>query len=57
LPIEESSEDVPARLQEIARNLGIGRIQRHIFLCADQTKAPDIYRQRSRRAKSEFTLF
>lgn len=26
------------RLQAIASNLGIGGIQRHIFLCADQTK-------------------
>jgi (2Fe-2S) ferredoxin len=25
-------------LAEIARNVGIGKIQRHIFLCADQTK-------------------
>jgi (2Fe-2S) ferredoxin len=25
------------RLREIARNLGIGRLRRHIFLCADQT--------------------
>jgi len=25
-------------LQEVARNLGIGHIQRHIFLCAEQTK-------------------
>ena len=23
---------------EVAANLGIGRIRRHIFLCADQTK-------------------
>lgn len=26
------------RLSVVARNLGIGRIRRHIFLCADQTK-------------------
>jgi len=26
------------RLTEIATNLGIGRIERHILLCADQTK-------------------
>ena len=26
------------RLTEIAANLGIGQIKRHIFLCADQTK-------------------
>jgi (2Fe-2S) ferredoxin len=26
------------RLQKVAGNLGIGRIGRHIFLCADQTK-------------------
>jgi (2Fe-2S) ferredoxin len=32
------SDDVRARLAEVASNLGIGRIQRHIFLCADQTK-------------------
>jgi (2Fe-2S) ferredoxin len=25
-------------LAQVARNLGIGRIQRHIFLCADQHK-------------------
>ena len=28
----------PERLPLIARNLGIGKIRRHIFLCADQTK-------------------
>src|ERR1700682_4605179 len=33
-----ASDEVRARLQEIARNLGVGRIERHIFLCADQTK-------------------
>jgi (2Fe-2S) ferredoxin len=27
-----------AELGEVAANLGIGRIRRHIFLCADQTK-------------------
>ena len=27
-----------AELAEIAANLGIGRLRRHIFLCADQTK-------------------
>jgi len=27
----------PERLTQIARNLGIGGIGRHIFLCADQT--------------------
>jgi len=27
-----------ADLPEIAKNLGIGRLRRHIFLCADQTK-------------------
>jgi len=26
------------RLKTVAGNLGIGRIRRHIFLCADQTK-------------------
>lgn len=25
------------RLEQVARNLGIGRLRRHIFLCADQT--------------------
>lgn len=25
-------------MQEVSRNLGIGQIQRHIFLCAEQTK-------------------
>lgn len=29
---------VRARLAEVARNQGIGKIQRHILLCADQTK-------------------
>ncbi len=28
----------PESLERIAGNLGIGRIERHIFLCADQTK-------------------
>ena len=31
-------DDVRARLAEVARNQGVGKIQRHIFLCADQTK-------------------
>ena len=31
-------DDQPTRLEKIAENLGIGRIKRHIFLCADQTK-------------------
>ena len=26
------------RLEEVAKNLQIGRLRRHIFLCADQTK-------------------
>src|SRR5438105_15739507 len=25
-------------IEDVARNLGIGKIQRHIFLCAEQTK-------------------
>ena len=33
-----SSEKIQARLQKIAGSLGIDGIQRHIFLCADQTK-------------------
>jgi (2Fe-2S) ferredoxin len=33
-----SLEEVRTRLAEVARNLGIGKIQRHIFLCAEQTK-------------------
>jgi (2Fe-2S) ferredoxin len=33
-----ASEEIRTRLQEVARNLGIGHIQRHIFLCAEQTK-------------------
>ena len=33
-----SSEEPNARLHEIAGKLGIDGIQRHIFLCADQTK-------------------
>jgi (2Fe-2S) ferredoxin len=36
--LDVSSDDVRVRLAEIASNLGIGRIERHIFLCADQTK-------------------
>jgi len=32
------SDDLRVRLAQVARNLGIGRIQRHIFLCADQHK-------------------
>lgn len=32
-----NSEEL-TRLQKVAGNLGIGRIGRHIFLCADQTK-------------------
>lgn len=32
---QQSNEE---RLRIVARNLGIGRISRHIFLCADQTK-------------------
>ena len=31
-------DDVRIRLAEVARNQGIGKIQRHILLCADQTK-------------------
>ena len=27
-----------SHLEQVARNLGIGSIRRHIFLCADQTK-------------------
>ncbi|MBK9170768.1 MAG: hypothetical protein IPM24_25385 [Bryobacterales bacterium] len=27
------------RLQKVGRGLGIGKIKRHIFLCADQTEA------------------
>jgi hypothetical protein len=30
---------MPEKLIQIAKALGIGRIQRHIFLCADQSKA------------------
>ena len=32
------SDENRARLEEVARGLGIGRLSRHIFLCADQTK-------------------
>ena len=28
----------PLSLQEVAQNLGLAKIRRHIFLCADQTK-------------------
>lgn len=28
----------PERLKVISRNLGIGQLGRHVFLCADQTK-------------------
>ena len=31
-------DDVQARLADVARNQGVGKIQRHILLCADQTK-------------------
>lgn len=33
-----SIDEKTTRLHKIAENLGIGRIKRHIFLCADQTK-------------------
>ena len=33
-----SIDEKTTRLQKIAENLGISRIKRHIFLCADQTK-------------------
>jgi (2Fe-2S) ferredoxin len=36
--LDVPSEDVRSRLAEVARNQGIGKIQRHILLCADQTK-------------------
>lgn len=32
------SEEAQQHLADVARNLGIGRIQRHIFLCAEQEK-------------------
>jgi len=32
------SSDVKQHLAEVARGLGVGKIQRHIFLCADATK-------------------
>lgn len=32
------THDEKEHLQAVSRNLGIGRITRHIFLCADQTK-------------------
>jgi (2Fe-2S) ferredoxin len=38
LPKDKSPEEVQARLPRIARDLGIGKIERHIFLCADQSK-------------------
>jgi len=31
-------EEIRARLREVATKLGIGRIERHIFLCAEQKK-------------------
>ena len=30
--------DIPDSLERVAQNLGIGKIRRHIFLCADQTE-------------------
>jgi (2Fe-2S) ferredoxin len=33
-----SPQDIPARLAQIAANVGIGNVKRHLFLCADQTK-------------------
>ena len=38
MPIDASSDDPRVRLAEVARNLGVGRIERHIFLCAEQAK-------------------
>jgi len=39
-------EEIRARLREVATKLGIGRIERHIFLCAEQKKpkcaSPDV---------------
>ena len=32
------SDEELAHLAEVARNLGIGKIQRHIFLCTEQNK-------------------
>jgi (2Fe-2S) ferredoxin len=32
-----TAEQPGPRLESIARNLGVGRLDRHIFLCADQT--------------------
>ena len=35
------------KLQEIARDLGIGKIRRHIFLCCDQTEPKCCDKERS----------
>ena len=35
MPITPEEQE---RLETVARNLGIGKIERHIFLCAEQTK-------------------
>jgi (2Fe-2S) ferredoxin len=32
------SQEEKSHLEKVAANLGVGRITRHIFLCADQTK-------------------
>ena len=32
------SSDIKKHLAEVAADLGVGKIQRHIFLCADATK-------------------
>ena len=35
--IESMNQDINQRLAQIAESLGVGRLQRHIFLCSDQT--------------------
>lgn len=41
---------MPESLQQIAASLGVGRIRRHIFLCADQTKPKCCGREESLRS-------
>lgn len=32
------SQEEKERIEKVAMNLGVGKVERHIFLCADQTK-------------------
>ena len=43
----ENRKEMQEKQEEIARRLGVPQIQRHIFLCCDQTKPKCCHRQRS----------